>query len=109
MAMWLVDTILHGFQDRSPDWRIQAFRVFFGVACTAKFTVALGHGGLARMAPGSLGWFQMRAAFGDRRGGLLADAYRPVLIVRLVAAVAVLCGFGTPIALLVVLADKIGR
>jgi hypothetical protein len=100
--VWLIESLLHGFRDATPEWRIQLFRILFGVACLAKFSVTFGHGGFARMAPGSLGRFQLCATHGQRRGQLLSDAYQPILVVRWIAATAVLCGFEPRIALVVV-------
>jgi hypothetical protein len=100
--MWLIESLSHGFRDAAPEWRIQLFRIVFGAACLVKFSVAFGHGGFARMAPGTFGRFQLCAAHGQRRGRLLSDAYRPILMVRWVAAVAVLSGFEPRIALVVV-------
>jgi hypothetical protein len=102
--VWLFEALGHGFQYSVPDWRLQWFRIIFAAACLLKFTVSLSHGGFDRMAPGSLGRFQLCAAYGARRGLLLARAYRPTLLVRCLAALGVFLGIGLRAAIVLVLA-----
>ncbi|MFD6296633.1 hypothetical protein ACFWFU_17670 [Streptomyces sp. NPDC060235] len=55
---------------------------------TARFALALGQGGWDRRATGSLSRHLAEQRFGARRARLLASVYRPALIVRTAAALA---------------------
>ncbi|MFI9387148.1 hypothetical protein [Kutzneria sp. NPDC052558] len=100
--MWLFDAALNGFHTATPEWRLQLFRVLLGAACLLKFTVALTHGGLSRLNPGTLGRHELVVKYGARDGEWLARVYQPVLFLRLLAGVALLLGLWPKLAVCVV-------
>ncbi|MFE2937472.1 hypothetical protein ACFXKG_00115 [Streptomyces sp. NPDC059255] len=102
--MWLFDAIASGFQHPTDPGRLQWFRIIFGTVCTLRFALSLGQGGWDRFTPGSLSSHLAEQGFGPTRARLLISAYRPVLIVRTAAALALAAGLAPRLSLLVVLA-----
>ncbi|MDX3694776.1 hypothetical protein PV726_31475 [Streptomyces europaeiscabiei] len=83
---------------------MQLFRIVYGSVLTVRFVLSFGQGGCKRFAPGSLSLRLAEQRFGPRRGRLLARVYRPALIARTAAAVALAAGAVPPLALVLVLA-----
>ncbi len=79
-------------------------RIIFGTVLTARFTLAFGQGGWARLAPGSLSAHLAELRFGPARARLLISVYQPVLIFRTAADLALELGLLPRPALLVALA-----
>ncbi|WP_435058537.1 hypothetical protein [Streptomyces sp. bgisy060] len=102
--MWFFDALTSGFTRPTDPGRLQLFRIIFAAVLTARFTLALGQGGWDRLAPGSLSFHLAEQRFGPRRARLLASVYRPVLLIRTAAALALALGTVPRLALLVVLA-----
>ncbi|OXM60822.1 hypothetical protein CF166_34895, partial [Amycolatopsis sp. KNN50.9b] len=102
--MWFFDALASGFTRPTDPGRLQLFRIVFGTVLTARFTLALGQGGWGRLAPNSLSLRLAEQRFGPHRARLLATVYRPALLVRTTAALALALGAAPRLALLVVLA-----
>ncbi|GAA2569086.1 MULTISPECIES: hypothetical protein [Streptomyces] len=102
--MWFFEALASGFTHPTDPGRLQWFRIVFGTVLTARFALTLGQGGWDRLATGSLSPHVAEQRFGPRGARLLASVYRPVLIVRTVAALALALGLVPRLALLTVLA-----
>ncbi|MER6378828.1 hypothetical protein [Streptomyces sp. NPDC001250] len=102
--MWFVDACASGFQLPTDPGRLQWFRIIFGAMLSQRFALALafGQGGWDRFASASLS-AHLAERFGTVRTHLLVTVYRPALIVRTAAALALALGLGPRLALLVVL------
>ncbi|MER5904305.1 hypothetical protein ABT150_30095 [Streptomyces mirabilis] len=102
--MWFFDAVGSGFQHPTDPGRLQWFRIVFGTVCTARFALSIGQGGWDRLVPGSISLHLAEQRFGAGRARLLASVYRPVLIVRTVAALALAAGLVPRLSLLLLLA-----
>ncbi|MER6367419.1 hypothetical protein ABT255_03400 [Streptomyces mirabilis] len=102
--MWFFDAVGSGFQHPTDPGRLQWFRIVFGTVCAARFALSIGQGGWDRLVPGSISLHLAEQRFGAGRARLLASVYRPVLIVRTVAALALAAGLVPRLSLLLVLA-----
>ncbi|MFJ6565638.1 hypothetical protein ACIQMV_38540 [Streptomyces sp. NPDC091412] len=102
--MWFFDALASGFQHPTDPARLQWFRVVFGTVLTARFALSFGQGGWDRLTPGSLNAHVVEQRFGPARARLLVSVYRPALVVRTAAAVALAVGVAPRLALLLVLA-----
>ncbi|MGW3957090.1 hypothetical protein ACWEKM_40805 [Streptomyces sp. NPDC004752] len=102
--MWFFDVVADGFQHPTDPGRLQLFRIAYGTVLAARFALSFGQGGWKRFAPGSLSLNLAEQRFGPRHGRLLAGLYRPMLILRTAAAVALAVGLVPRLALLLVLA-----
>lgn len=101
--MWFFDAVASGFQRTTDAGHLQWFRIIFGTVLTARFALAFGQGGWDRLNPGSLSAHLAEQRFGPARARLLISVYRPALIVRTGAALALALGLAPRLALLVVL------
>ncbi|EST24417.1 hypothetical protein [Streptomyces roseochromogenus] len=101
--MWFFDAFTSGFQHTTDPGRLQWFRIIFGTVLTLRFALAFGQGGWDRFASASLSAHLAEQRFGAVRTRLLVTVYRPALIVRTAAALALALGPGPRLALLVVL------
>lgn len=90
--MWLLDAVTSLFTTPTDEARLQYFRMGLGLACALKFAVALSHGGWSRLAPGGFARHDLDRRHGAPRAALVAGWYRPVLCLRLVAALALTTG-----------------
>ncbi|NUK27897.1 hypothetical protein [Streptomyces lunaelactis] len=102
--MWFFDALASGFQHPTDPGRLQWFRIVFGTVCTLRFALAFGQGGWDRLAPGSLSSHLAEQRFGPARARLLITVYRPALVVRTAAALALAAGLAPRPSLLLVLA-----
>ncbi|MFJ3176059.1 hypothetical protein ACIPJK_35550 [Streptomyces roseus] len=102
--MWFFDALASGFTRPTDPGRLQLFRIIFASVLTARFALALGQGGWDRLTPDSLSFHLAEQRFGPRRARLLASVYRPALILRTLAALALAAGYAPRLALLAVLA-----
>ncbi|MCZ1012178.1 hypothetical protein [Streptomyces lydicus] len=102
--MWFFDALASGFQHPTDPGRLQQFRIVFGAVLTARFVLSFGQGGWTRLVPGSLTLHLTEQRFGPTRARLLASVYRPALVIRMIAAVALAAGLVPRLSLLVVLA-----
>ncbi|MDX2758369.1 hypothetical protein [Streptomyces europaeiscabiei] len=102
--MWFVDALASGFQHPTDPGRLHLFRIVYGTVCAVRFALSFGQGGWDRFAPGSLSTHTAEQRFGPARARLLTGAYRPVLIARMAAAVALAAGLAPRVALVMVLA-----
>ncbi|MER6160335.1 hypothetical protein ABT147_33085 [Streptomyces sp. NPDC001868] len=102
--MWFVDALASGFQHPTDPGRLHLFRIVYGTVCTLRSALSFGQGGWDRFAPGSLSSHTAEQRFGPARARLLTGAYRPVLIARTAAAVALAAGLAPRAALMMVLA-----
>ncbi|MFE6848926.1 hypothetical protein [Streptomyces sp. NPDC057686] len=102
--MWFFDALASGFQHPTDPGRLQWFRILFATVLTARFALSLGQGGWDRFAPASLSLHTAEQRFGPRRARLLASIYRPALILRTIAALALAAGPVPRLSLLVALA-----
>ncbi|MFD9483658.1 hypothetical protein ACFWBX_06560 [Streptomyces sp. NPDC059991] len=102
--MWFYDAVATGFQHPTDPGRLQWFRILFGAVLTARFALSLGQGGWHRFSPGSLSLHLAEQRFGPARARLLATGYRPALLIRTTAAVALAAGLAPRLSLLLVLA-----
>ncbi|WP_406511032.1 hypothetical protein OG851_00050 [Streptomyces sp. NBC_00161] len=102
--MWFFDALASGFQHPTDPGRLQWFRILFATVLTARFALSLGQGGWDRFAPASLSLHLAEQRFGPRRARLLASIYRPALILRTIAALALAAGPVPRLSLLVALA-----
>ncbi|MGW8782396.1 hypothetical protein ACWGNM_30635 [Streptomyces sp. NPDC055796] len=102
--MWFFDAFASGFQYPTDPGRLQWFRILFAAVLTARFALSLGQGGWDRFAPTSLSLHLAEQRFGPRRARLLASTYRPALVLRTIAALALVTGPLPRLSLLVALA-----
>ncbi|MCQ6246209.1 hypothetical protein [Streptomyces malaysiensis] len=102
--MWFFDALTSGFRHPTDPGRLQTFRIIFGAVCALRFTLSIGQGGWNRFTPGSISSHIAEQRFGPARARLLASAYRPVLITRTAAALALAAGLAPRLSLLLVLA-----
>lgn len=102
--MWFFDALASGFQYPTDTGRLQWFRIIFGAVLTARFALAFGQGGWNRFLPGSLSSHLAEQRFGPARAHLLVTLYRPALIVRTAAALALAAGLAPRPALSLTLA-----
>lgn len=102
--MWFFDALMSGFRSSTDPGHLQLVRIIYGTVHTARFTLSFGQGGWRRFAPGSLDLRLAKQRFGPRRGRLLAGVYRPALILRTAAAVALAAGLAPRLSLPLVLA-----
>ncbi|MFJ8769605.1 hypothetical protein [Streptomyces clavifer] len=102
--MWFYDALTSGFQHPTNPGRLQQFRILFGTVLTLRFALSIGQGGWDRLAPGSLSHHLAEQRLGPTRARLLASTYRPALILRTAAAIALAAGLLPRLALLAVLA-----
>ncbi|MFJ8028796.1 hypothetical protein [Streptomyces sp. NPDC096311] len=102
--MWFFDALASGFTHPTDPGRLQWFRILFGTILTARFALTFGQGGWDRLTVGSLSLHLAEQRFGPRRARLLASVYRPALIVRTIAVLALAAGLVPRLSLLVVLA-----
>ncbi|WP_030105544.1 hypothetical protein [Actinoalloteichus caeruleus] len=102
--MWFFDALASGFQYPTDTGRLQWFRIIFGAVLTTRFVLAFGQGGWDRFVPGSMSVHLAKQRFGQARARALIILYRPGLLVRTAAALALALGFVPRIALLLVLA-----
>ncbi|MGW0883467.1 hypothetical protein [Streptomyces sp. NPDC002671] len=101
--MWFFDAAASGFQHPTDPGHLQSFRITFGTVLTLRFILAFGQGGWDRFTPGSLSAHLAEQRLGPARARLLITVYRPALIVRTAAALALALGLVPRLALLVVL------
>lgn len=102
--MWLFEAIGSAFDYPTDEARLQWFRIGLGIACLLKFLVALTHGQWDRLRPDSLGYYTLTRKYGARNAVLISWAYRPILVVRVAAAVLLLTGTWPKISALVIAA-----
>ncbi|MFK0112018.1 hypothetical protein [Streptomyces sp. NPDC091217] len=102
--MWFFDALASGFRSSTDPGHLQLVRIIYGAVHTARFVLAFGQGGWRRFTPGSLDLRVAEQRFGLRRGRLLAAVYRPALILRTGAAVALAAGLVPRLSLLLVVA-----
>ncbi|MFJ6213736.1 hypothetical protein ACIQGZ_10465 [Streptomyces sp. NPDC092296] len=102
--MWFFDALASAFQYPTDPGRLQWFRIVFGTVCTLRFALAFGQGGWDRFAPASLSSHLAERRFGPARARFLITVYRPALVVRTAAALALASGLAPRPALLLVLA-----
>ncbi|MFH9044311.1 hypothetical protein ACH4FA_33945 [Streptomyces sp. NPDC017966] len=102
--MWFVDAITSGFQHPTDPGQLHWFRIVFGTVCTLRFALSFGQGGWNRLVPGSLSLHLAEQRYGPARARLLAAVYRPALVLRTVAALALATGLEPRLSLLLVLA-----
>lgn len=101
---WFVDAVTSGFQSPTDPGRLQQFRIAFGTVIGARFVLSLGQGGWHRFGPSAISTHLAEQRFGPARAGLLARVYRPALVIRTVAAVALAAGVLPRLSLVVILA-----
>ncbi|MEU9272352.1 hypothetical protein AB0E04_44185 [Streptomyces sp. NPDC048251] len=102
--MWFFDTVASGFQRPTDPGHVQWFRIIFATVLTLRFVLAFGQGGWDRLTPGSLSAALAEERLGPTRARLLATIYRPALIIRTCAALALALGPAPRPALIVTLA-----
>jgi hypothetical protein len=102
--VWFFDAIAAGFRYPTDPARLQWFRIVFGAVLTARFALAFGQGGWDRFAAASLSAHLAEQRLGTVRARLLVTLYRPALIARTGAALALAAGIAPRVALLLVLA-----
>ncbi|MEU6192302.1 hypothetical protein [Streptomyces sp. NPDC047061] len=102
--MWFFDAVTSGFQYPTDPGRLQLFRIIFGTVCSLRFALSIGQGGWERLIPGSLSLHLAEQRFGPGRARLLAASYRPALVIRTAAAIALTAGLLPRLSLFVVLA-----
>ncbi|WP_331738288.1 hypothetical protein [Embleya sp. NBC_00896] len=102
--MWFFDALASGFHHPTDPGRLQLFRIVYGTVLALRFTLSLGQGGWHRFTPGSLSADLADQRLGPTRARWLTTAYRPALVVRIVAALALATGLAPRLALVLVLA-----
>ncbi|MFJ8158358.1 hypothetical protein [Streptomyces sp. NPDC094468] len=102
--MWFFDAIASGFRSPTDPGRVQLVRILYGTAMFIRSALAIGQGGWALFAPGSLSLHHAEQRYGPTRSRLLASAYQPMLIARTAAAATLAAGLAPRLSLLAVLA-----
>ncbi|GAA2679882.1 MULTISPECIES: hypothetical protein [Actinosynnema] len=102
--MWWVEALAAGFDHPVRTGRVQLFRLVFGTVLALRFALALGWGGWSRLVPGSLEAGLVQRRLGPVRARLLLVSYRPMLLARLAAALALATGLAPKAALVVAMA-----
>jgi len=90
--MWLIDAVVNGFATATPVWHIEAVRALVGIALLAKALLGITRGGWSRFERGSFERFRVDRS-GGRPAAFVARAHRPIIVVRVVSAVAVAIGW----------------
>ncbi|BFO18309.1 hypothetical protein SHKM778_46970 [Streptomyces sp. KM77-8] len=88
MPVWFFDAAISGFQHPTDPGHLRWFRIIFGTVLTARFALAFGQGGRDRLISGSIRAHLAERRFGPARARLLISVYRPALIARTAAALA---------------------
>jgi hypothetical protein len=101
--VWLIDAVMSVFTTHTDEARMQYFRMGVGAACALKFAIALSHGGWTRLAPGGFARHDLDQRHGPHRATLVARWYRPILCVRLAAALLLTGGVAPKAAALAVI------
>jgi hypothetical protein len=86
--VWLLEAATSWFQIPTDESRMQCFRIALGVACFAKFAVALVHGSWHRFAAAAYERYALVRMYGASRAALIAGCYRSVIVLRTLAAAA---------------------
>ncbi|MFE7528026.1 hypothetical protein ACFU7Y_20255 [Kitasatospora sp. NPDC057542] len=103
-AVWLFDAVTSGFQYPTDPSRLQMFRIAFGAVLTFRFAAAFTSGGWNRFAPDQVQAAFARRRHGDTRARVLFAVYRPMLVLRALAAPALALGLAPRLTLPIVLA-----
>lgn len=102
--MWIFDALVHNFNTTTAEWRVQVFRVVFGLGCLDKFLETFRHEGWRRFDPGTFNRYYL-----ERRQGAMglrvAQTYRTVSIVRCIPAFGVMLGVWTRVCIVIVIAS----
>lgn len=104
--MWFFDAVTSVFTTHTDEARMQYFRIGLGVACVLKFVMSLTHGGWNRLASGFTR-HDLDTRHGPSRAALVVACYRPVLCVRLAAALLLTSGVAPKAAAVVVIAGLV--
>ncbi|GHI98020.1 hypothetical protein [Streptomyces olivaceus] len=102
--MWFFDALASGFQYPTDPARLHWFRIVFATVLAARFALSFGQGGWDRLTPDSLSTRLVEQRLGPARARLLVRAYRPALVIRTCAALALALGLVPHLMLLLVLA-----
>ncbi|MFF3372051.1 hypothetical protein ACFYXF_03730 [Streptomyces sp. NPDC002680] len=76
----------------TSESRMQYFRIFIGVACFAKFSLALANRGWYRLERGGYTHYVLQRRMDKEQADLISATYRPVIIIRLFASITLACG-----------------
>ncbi|MFJ7911398.1 hypothetical protein [Kitasatospora sp. NPDC096204] len=101
---WFSDAVTSGFRYPTDPSRLQLFRIAFGAVLTVRFAAAFTSGGWNRFAPGQVQAAFARRRHGDTRARVLFAVYRPMLVLRALAAPALALGLAPRLTLSIVLA-----
>ncbi|MFJ9761898.1 hypothetical protein [Streptomyces sp. NPDC101149] len=100
--MWFLDTITSGFSTPTSECRIQYFRIIIGIACFAKFSLALLNKGWYRLEKDGYTHYSLQRRMGVEQADLITATYHSVMVIRLLASIAVICGIAPRISALLV-------
>ncbi|MBW8705926.1 hypothetical protein MBT84_40570 [Streptomyces sp. MBT84] len=98
--MWFLDAITSGFSTSTSESRIQYFRIIIGIACFAKFSLALLNKGWYRLEKDGYTHYSLQRRMGVEQADLITATYRSVMVIRLLASIAVICGIAPRISAL---------
>lgn len=99
--MWWLRAFESNFELPVVEGRVQVFRLLVGLACTLKFVQAVRYGGWDRFLPGTFERFRIESTL-PRSASVVLAAYRPLLGLRLGAAVLLTVGVAARVALVVI-------
>jgi hypothetical protein len=102
--VWLFDAFASLFTMPTDEAHMQYFRMGLALACLLKFAVWFSHGAWERLEEGAFPRYDLSRRLGVRRAAFVAAAYRPILVIRPVAAALLLIGVWPKVAALVVMA-----
>jgi hypothetical protein len=102
--VWLFDAFVHNFNFDTDEWRIQVFRVLFGLGCLDKFLETFRHNGWNRFAKGTFNRYVLEHKIRSA-GGWIADTYRLSSILRVLPAIGITIGIWTRICIVIVIAS----
>ncbi|OXM72800.1 MULTISPECIES: hypothetical protein [Amycolatopsis] len=95
---------MRNFDFTTSEWRIQVFRVLFGLGCLDKFFETFRHEGWKRFAPGTFNRYYLERKQGVV-GRWVAETYQLSSVVRVLPAFVIVLGFWTRVCIVIVIAS----
>lgn len=102
--MWIFDALAHNFDVATSEWRVQVFRVLFGLGCLDKFFETFRHEGWRRFDQGTFNRFYLERKQGVV-GQWVAETYKLSSVVRCLPAFGVVVGVWTKVCVAMVVAS----
>lgn len=99
--MWLFTSLARGFDYPTHEWRLQLFRILLGTALFWKTAAIVFYGEWRRLERGGYDYFVLARQRGKAWADAVSSVFKPVMMARLFASIAVGAGVETRVALVV--------